>query len=219
MNLKYLFCILFIILIIITTRAILFSQENNKTNLFLIDRLVNESLIPLGNELTILGKENLYNLYIEGNDEQRAYLNTAAKLKFADYRIIITSDTLNLSDNITDSADYNIIIKNTGLRTNYSSIFTDKILGMKKLERIITVSYTLSIRKNDAAFLINEMNIKKSFKDSINLGDQNQLEDKRYTFSQDELPLENSVNNLLFPAILILSSAAAIILFFVIRSK
>ncbi|MCB0727250.1 MAG: hypothetical protein R3A12_15110 [Ignavibacteria bacterium] len=70
----------------------------------------------------------------------------------------------------------------------------------------------------DSSEIIYSQNFSKKAKDNIDLDKLDYSEDKRFSFSSSELPEENSVNQILFPAIIITVSAAAIILFFTIRS-
>jgi len=118
----------------------------------------------------------------------------------------------------SDSADFKIFLSNTEINTNYKKIFTDNVLGTKKLEREIEVKYDIKFTGKDSTEVIFVQNFNKISKDNIDLDKLEFSEDKRYSFSSSELPEENSVNQILFPAIIITVSAAAIILFFTIRS-
>lgn len=139
------------------------------------------------------------------------YLVESFKRKFSDYKILLNENS--------DSVDYKIIIKNPVFSTKYKKIFTDKVFGVKKVEREVSVSYELDIMSlKDSSLVYNNISNKKQ-KDNFDLDKLNFVEDNRYSFSRSTLPEENTLNQLIFPAILITASAIAIVLFFVIRSK
>lgn len=93
------------------------------------------------------------------------------------------------------------------------------MLGTKKIERDITVKYDIKITGKDSTEVIFVQNFSKKAKDNIDLDKLKFSEDSRFSFSSSELPEENTVNQILFPAIIITVSAVAIILFFTIRSE
>ncbi len=207
MNLKYLLFLAVFLLI----SDISFCQENISANLSLVDRLLDESFTPLGNKLTILGKDNFYEIIFDKNRQDQAYIVESLRRKFSGYKLIIGEDS--------DSIDYKIIFKNSNIGTDYRKIFSDNILGTKKVEREVRVSYELAImNKKDSALVYNQSYDKK-IKDSFDFDKLNLVEDNRYLFTQSILPEESTVNQFLYPAIIIAASALAIILFFVIRSN
>ncbi|HMS63643.1 MAG TPA: hypothetical protein PKD83_00155 [Ignavibacteria bacterium] len=220
MKLKYLLCILifFEIIILFILRGISYSQTGSESNLNNIDKLLDESLIPVENELLLLGNDKIYNLSVEygtENPEQQSYLIALIKRKFSGYKILINADTVEFSDSI----NYNLFINNPSLNTRYLSIYTDNVLGTKKIKREISVSYSVKISDSGNSSVVFAKDISKKLVDSFNIDDQNVVEDKRYSFSRSNLPEENSLNQLIYPAVIILASAVAIILFFTIRSK
>lgn len=147
----------------------------------------------------------------DNTDALNEYVAGRFRNNFRDYKILINETS--------DSSDYKIVLSNTEIKTNYIKIFTDKVLGTKKLEREITVNYDVKITAKDSSDVILIQNFNKKAKDNIDLDKLDFSEDKRYSFSSSKLPEENTVNQILFPAIIITVSAAAIILFFTIRSK
>jgi hypothetical protein len=146
----------------------------------------------------------------DGNDQLNAYVAGRFRNNFREYKLQFNENS--------DSADFKIFLSNTEINTNYKKIFTDNVLGTKKLEREIEVKYDIKFTGKDSAEIIFVQNFNKISKDNIDLDKLEFSEDKRYSFSSSELPEENSVNQILFPAIIITVSAAAIILFFTIRS-
>lgn len=217
MKLKYLLCILIFFQIIIL-RGIVFSQTNSLANLVQIDKLINESLVPVENEILLLGKDKFYNLSVnskDGNSDQKSYLISLIKNKLSGYKLLIDADSAEYSDSI----DYNILFKNVVFKTVYKSIYNDNLLGTKMVNRVISVSYDVIITDERTSSQIFNKNFNKKTEDSFKIDEQNLVEDRRYNFSQSNLPEESSLNKVIYPAVIILASAIAIILFFTIRSK
>ncbi len=207
MNFKYLLCIfLFLIL-----RGISFCQNYTVNNLTSVDKLINESFTPLSNKLLILGKENFYEVSIGENTPEQVYLVETIMNRFRDFKLIIGEDS--------DSIDYIIIFKNPVINTKYKKIFVDNILGTKKVEREVKVSYDLDLINKKDSSLVYSQSFDKKIRDNFDLDKFNSVEDNRYPFSQSILPEESTADNFFYPAIIIFTSAAAIILFFVIRSN
>jgi len=207
MKLKYLLCISSLLIL----RGISFSQEKTITNLNAVDNLIDESLIPFGNKFQLLGKENYYNLVTDEDKEQHLFLIESIKRKFHDYKILINEDS--------DSIDFLVSIKNPRIEIKYNKYFTDKLLGTKKVAREVLVSYDLELIDTKNSSSIYKENFYKKIKDSFDMDKLDFVEDSRYSFAQSVLPEESSLNKFLFPVILIVTSASAIILFFTIRSK
>ena len=212
MNSKYLLCIFYFLIL----RGISFSQDNFDSNIGIVNMLADESFFSLSNKLTVLGSDKFYKVEFDPNDQSGAYIFERFRTKFYDYKLIINENS--------DSIDYVIVFKDAMIATKYKKIFTDNVLGVKKIEREIRVSYELELTDYsrsgaDSLQPLLKQNFNKKSKDNIDLDKLGYVEDKRYKFSSSDLPEENTLNQILFPAIIITVSAAAIILFFTIRSK
>ncbi|MEO6694073.1 MAG: hypothetical protein ABIY50_13890 [Ignavibacteria bacterium] len=207
MKLKYLFCIFSFIIL----RGISFSQDNQVSNINAVDNLLDESLVPFSNKLVLLGEGKFYNIITDGNKEQHLFLIESIKRKFSKYKILVNEDSGNI--------DYIVSIKNPVIKIKYNNLFSDRLLGTKKVAREVSISYDLELidQKNSSSLYLNNFN--KKVIDSFELDKLNIVEDHRYKFSRSALPEENTLNKLLFPVLIIATSAAAIILFFIIRSK
>ena len=212
MNLKYLLCIFYFLIL----RGISFSQDNFDSNISIVNELADESFLSLGNKMTILGKDKFYKVVFDPGNQSGAYLFERFRTGFYDYKLIINENS--------DSIDYVIVFKNPLITTKYKRIFTDKVLGVKKIEREIRVAYDLELSEynnseSDSLHTLLKQNFNKKSKDNIDLDKLGYIKEKRYNFSSSKLQKENTLNQILFPAIIITVSAAAIILFFTIRSK
>ena len=211
MNIKYLLLFLFLF----TIRGISFSQENRSSNLSEINKLIEESLIPLENKLILLGKEKLYLLSDESKSIQGDYILKILKRNLSGYKILLKPG----NTDFTDSIDYIIKIAQPSIKTLYKKIFDEDIIGTKKVEREITVKYDLTLEDKKNLYEVFRNKFSNRNKDSFNLDEQSVIEDRNYDFSRSAIPEENTVNHLLYPALIIISTAAAIILFFTIRSN
>lgn len=188
-----------------------YSQENLESNLNSADNLITESFTPLGNRLITLGKENFYLITLDSSRQEEIYLAESIRKNFPEYKFIIGQDF--------DSADYNIVFKNVLIGTKYKKIFTDNLLGTKKVKREVRVSYDIDLINERDSSLVYNQSFDKKHKDSFDLNKLDLVEDTRYTFSQSILPEESAANQIFYPAVIITASALAIILFFIIRSN
>lgn len=211
MNIKYLLLFLFLF----TIRGISFSQENRSSNLSEINKLIEESLVPLENKLILLGKEKLYLLSDESKSIQGDYILKILKRNLSGYKILLKPG----NTDFTDSVDYIIKIAQPSIITLYKKIFDEDIIGTKKVEREISVKYDLILEDKKNLYEVFRNKFSNRHKDSFNLDEQSLIEDRNYDFSRSAIPEENTVNHLLYPALIIMSTAAAIILFFTIRSN
>lgn len=207
MKLKYLLCIFSLLIL----GGISLSQDRIITNLNVVDILVEESLLPFDNKFKLLGGENYYNIVTDEVKEQHLLLIESIKRKFNKYKILVNENS--------DSIDFLVSIKNPRIEIKYPRFFTDKLLGTKKVAREVLVSYDLELIDKKNSSSIYKKNFHKKIKDSFDMDKLGFVEDSRYSFAQSVLPEESSFNKVLFPAIIIATTAAAIILFFTIRSK
>ncbi len=212
MKLKYLLCIFYFLIL----RGISFSQDNFDNNISIVNKLIDESFFSLSNKFTETGKDKFYKISFDPGNQSGAYIFERFRNRFYDYKLIINENS--------DSVDYVISFKNPSISTKYKKILTDNVIGVKKIVREISVSYVLEMKSengqaSDSAAVMLNQNFSKKAEDKIDLDKLEFTEDKRYKFSSSELPEESTLNQIMFPAIIITASAAAIILFFTIRSK
>lgn len=206
MKLKYSLSI-FLILIL---RSISYSQID-KGNLELIDKLIDEGLNPVVNKVTILGEDKLYELIADTDNDVSSYIQKRFAYRLSKYKLILGENS--------DSAHFKIIISNPVIKVRYPEIFTDNLLGTKRVQRVVSVSYTVQMKSKSDSSVIYNAGFERSLKDSFDLDKLSFIEDRRFPFSQSKLPEESSLDKILFPALIVLASAATIILFFIIRSK
>ncbi|MBV6479167.1 MAG: hypothetical protein HGGPFJEG_01928 [Ignavibacteria bacterium] len=211
MNLKYLLCILIFTIL----RGIVFSQDKDVSNLYLIDKLIDESLVPLENVLEIRGKDVLYNLILNADNIQQTYFSESIKKKFPDFGFLT-----NLKENVaTEKKIVNVFIKNPEIKVRYTGTHTDNFLGSKIVERVVSVKYEIKLLNSDDSSVVYSDKFSKKIKSNFNINNIAMVEDERFPFTKSVIPDEDTLNKLILPAVVILASAAAVILFFTIRSK
>lgn len=211
MNLKYLLCILIFTIL----RGIVFSQDKDVSNLYLIDKLIDESLVPLENVLEIRGKDVLYNLILNADNIQQTYFSESIKKKFPDFGFLT-----NLKENAaTEKKIVNVFIKNPEIKVRYTGTHTDNFLGSKTVERVVSVKYEIKLLNSDDSSVVYSDIFSKKIKSNFNINNIAMVEDERFPFTKSVIPDEDTLNKLILPAVVILASAAAVILFFTIRSK
>jgi hypothetical protein len=181
------------------------------SNLNIADRLIEESLLEVANELAVLGIDKLYSIEINGQKGSKEYFDQKTRQIFSGYRIIY--------DTGHDSVNYNIYIREAVITPRYNRIFTSSFLGTRRVEREILVKFDARIENAADKKVIFEKKFVKRFKDDFDLDKQLFIEDRRFEFTNAQLPEEGFLNRIIVPAVVILASAVAIILFFTIRSK
>ena len=62
----------------------------------------------------------------DNNDQLNEYVAGRFRNNFREYKLQFNENS--------DSADFKIFLSNTEINTNYKKIFTDNVLGTKKLE-------------------------------------------------------------------------------------
>ncbi|MBS1514684.1 MAG: hypothetical protein JSS63_06615 [Bacteroidetes bacterium] len=186
-----------------------FPQSDNrkpKTNLENIDALLESSFELLGDRL-ILNKEKVYLLEINAPDnETESYFKSKIKSRFADYKIISDANL---------GSDAKIVIDSLALDTKYLRLFEKDLLGNKYIKRQATVKYYCSVLiTNVQGYRFNQ-----SFTDDFALDDLSLVESDKFFFAQGVIPPQSFFSKYLVPSLVILASAAAVILFFTVRNK
>lgn len=202
---------LLIILIFIISGGICFCQDNFTGNLYLIDKLMDENFTSLNNKLVILGNDVFYEVELDQTKPDAIYFLYKLREKFRNYKFVINEKF--------DSADYIIKISNVSIKPVYSESQSIDITGNKLTKREIRYSYDYEILDQRSNQILYSDKISKKTSGYFDSGKKDQIEDSRYTFTQGEMPAESDVNSYVFPAIIVAVSAAAIILFFTIRSN
>ena len=133
----------------------------------------------------------------------------AGKLKYA----FITNES-NLKDSV-----YNLVTLDIKkLSVSYPRFKKNRFLGDKTLERVIDVNIGTQLKSNIERFIIPD-SIKTTYKDEIDFETYSSYENNTYQFTKAKPPAPGILERVIFPVAVITVSAAAIVLFFIIRTK
>ncbi len=177
------------------------SYSQTETNLQVFYNLVDSAVVRIKSDLP-------------ANQKQiNMVMNLGTEFSLFKNRIIATFSENGVSIKNNDSLlTVNLVIDNAA--TNYNEIFRKGFLGDFYVTRTINLSGNYLISSNEK---LNEFDI--SANDSVKVDDIKNLETISYPFTKAELPGEPFLPSLLEPVLAIGTAAAAIILFFTIRSK
>lgn len=187
-----------------------FSQGPAETNSRIINRLVSEGLTGLLNKLAILGKDKLYNIRYDIKNPEAEYVARRVQSELQGFRIV-------MGDN-SGKEDVSVDLKDTEIRVSYPDVFTDNIIGAKRVSRTVFVRFEAEL-SDSAGNKIESFSFRKSHKSKFDYEQLGMVQDLNEPFAYAETPDEIEGGDVLVPALMISISAAAIILFFTIRSK
>lgn len=149
-----------------------------------------------------------------------------AEKKFTEQIVKKTAERNNIRYSISkdetmaskDSSYYKARIRVNKLRTLYPAFAKDKFLGEKTMRREITSDMNVEIKLSDGTSLVKD-DIKTVYKGEIPYDEYEQYENEDYPFTQALPPDVSLMETIFFPALIIVVSAVATILFFSVRSK
>lgn len=148
--------------------------------------------------------------------------NTPLKINFlsgSEYSILenrltsfLIKNGLTLSTDENNSLKLKFVITEASVK--YNDSFRDGLFGDILVERTVVLN---------GNFLIPEQNLSKDFSylsaDTIKYEQLSEIENRAYTFTQNNHPSEPFLSSLIEPIIAVGAAATAVILFFTIRSK
>ncbi len=207
LKLKYLLLILFLT----NTGGISYSQQNAESNSRIINSLIDDGIIEVKNKLIPLGNERLCTILYDKLNPEAEYIARKMQSELQGFKVLLGT--------LDDSAEIIVELSDELIDVKYPGTETDNILGNKRVKREVTVRFNASVRdvrNNVQADKVTFSKTQKSLFDADKLGS---VEDSQFYFARAIVPDEPSTSKLLMPAIMIGVSAAAIILFFTIRSK
>jgi len=179
------------------------------SNIRIFDNELKKTLLKIENKIIIIGKDKIYNFRPDGTDEQKDFFINGVRKFLNDYKIVFGDSA---------SADYLVNVKNFNPAINYRDVKPNIVLD-KKLNRNLVLSFKFDISEKIKNEISDSGLLMESFDDVISYDDLVQAEASMYSFTKGQLPGQTFFEKLLIPGIAVLVSAAAIILFFVVRSK
>jgi hypothetical protein len=188
---KYIFITLFLIFIIPGAAA-----PQSRTNLEVFYSLIDStvSMIP---DTVVNSSISVY---------------TGSNVMLSDY--IIHKLNSKFGNHEVSDKDYPFSFSLENIRVDYPDVFRKKFLGDYYVER----SFLLEVNTYTSAKRVKN-NYKLAFTDSVRLDDLSSLENDLHPFTKASLPSEDFADSIIEPVVAIGAAAAAVILFFVIRSK
>ncbi len=203
-----------------------YSQKNYKTNIEVFDELITKGLdkfifypgLDRNNNFLFVITTNSNDIRnSKYKDDEIKYLTSVIKKKSGAEKLKFS--LLYDQNKIPRDSNYNIFILNiNNLSTLYKGFIKNEFLGEKTINRVINVNIGVSIRTNDNKLSLDD-SITETFHDEVKLDDYENVESTQYLFVQNNPPEINSFESIVFPVLLITVSAAATLLFFIIRTK
>ncbi|MCX7833808.1 MAG: hypothetical protein N2490_06335 [Ignavibacteria bacterium] len=183
-------------------------DDRPKTNLELINLLLQNDFEKCIEYINILGPEKTYLITTNDNSEVSKYIIKLFKQIYINYKLT-TEDKKIISD-------YTLKFDNAIIKTEYKYEHKNLIFD-KYLQRQIFCGFDLLISNKDST--IYTRNFYSIIKDTVDYSYISYIESDGYKFAKGKLPEESFFDKYLIPSTAILVSAVAIVLFFTIRSK
>ncbi len=191
------------IFLLLFTSSLLFAQ--GKTNLEMINKLVDSSSIKIASEIT--NKTVEYSLQLNSVAEYKE-LNGIALTS-------ITKNGIKLNTNSTKANKINYSITQAGVE--YSNLFRDGLFGNYLLERNFVLRGNYSIQNSSSVLDANTFYF--TVTDTIPYDRLIFVENNSLPFTKSKAPEAPFIPSILEPAIAITAVVVTVILFFSVRSK
>jgi hypothetical protein len=202
-----------------------YGQKKYKTNLEIFDDIISSGLekyfyypdLNRNNQFVFIIKPGNFVNTEEAEKQQSRYLTALIKKKANEMglRFGFADDENKL---VKDSVYNLFVLSPVTMQTKYNGFKKNKFLGEKTINRSINIKISVDLRSSDNNFKDTGF-IENSFSDEVNLDDFENIESTQYSFTQDTPPEIGQFESIVFPSILITVSAAATLLFFIIRTK
>ena len=205
--------------------TITISQIKPKTNLEIIEETIRTGLETylyypdLNREyqfIFVIDPEEKHENFSNINSKEK-YLTTLVKKIASDNKIHFSFSTD--TDKIKSDSTYNLVILHiNNIETSYPQFKKNKFLGNKTLIRNIKIKIAINIKSSENKFSLSDF-ITGNYTDEIAYDGYENLESSQYTFTKAEPPEVGAFENIVFPLLLVSSTAVATFLFFIIRSR
>jgi len=186
------------------------NEENTRilSNIEIFENAQKKSYRIIEDNIILLGNEKIYYFRTDAAAGISDFFINGIRKYLVNYKII-TADS--------GKSDFSVYIKDVKLRVNYTKIKSDIFLNRKYSRKVIS-AFGISFldRANSEVY---SGSINESFEDTLKYEDIGYAELSGYSFTKGEIQEESLFEKLLIPGIIVISSALAVILFFIIRSK
>jgi hypothetical protein len=191
----------------------LYSQVEERpspsTNLEIINSLLDSSLNKFEDYISIIGIENYYFFQTDYSDETSSYIFSYLRRKLPAVKFTGTFE--GIKDNVVKFS-----LKNSEIKTEYTGTQNLQVLK-KNMLRKIKVQFNSEFISRDT--LLYKFGFSKFFGDEFDFSYRNYVESGNYGFVKGVMPEQGFWDKFIIPISAVAVSAAAIILFFAIRSK
>ncbi|MBN1633361.1 MAG: hypothetical protein JW917_04260 [Ignavibacteria bacterium] len=202
-----------ILFLVFFAAGYLYSQRDEipvpTTNIEIINSLLDSSLHKFDDYFILLGKDSFYMISASSGNDAADYLIKYFRQKYPAIKFVG-------SDRYVKGNVIEFELKNINISTVYIPAGKFQVLR-KNITRKINTEFKSDFKRNDTLFY--SYSFLKSYEDEFDYSYKNYVESGHYGFVKGYLPDENFWDKFLIPVAAIATSAAAIILFFIIRSK
>lgn len=182
------------------------SNSLPKNNLAIFSDLTLNGFDELQDVVTVLGKEKIFKVSIDGKSEEAEFLLNNIKQKFSSYNFIYEKE---------DGFDYKIIFSGVKFSVAYSEPKSDKIIGDEMFMRDLSAAFMFSVLNSGN----DQQSVLKTYRDKVRTEYFDYIQESNYSFTKSALPDKPFMKKIIVPVIIVAVSAIAAILFFTIRSK
>jgi hypothetical protein len=172
--------------------------------------LLNRCLDPIADRITVIGSDNFFYLKINADAQKEKFFYDVFNLRFPNLKVIKGTEL--------DSLAFKIIVNNPEFRLKYPEAKSGRLFGDKILSRSASVKFAGKIESPSGELLWSGTPADKSF-DVFRQDNLDYVQNSEYNFTKAPLPEESLTSTLIVPAVVLIASAIAIVLFFAIRSK
>jgi len=181
------------------------------TNTYCLKKLITENLTELENKIVVLGKEKIFNVFIDSiNDTLQNFFYNTLKDRLVQYNLVFNS---------VEPAEFKIYFSNLNIKTEYPTYRVENLIGNRYIVRVFTVKFIYKIIDTNKDSVLLSNSVKAKYQDKVLLDYIDYIQDQNLYFARAELPKIKFIDQYLVPTIMILISGLAIVLFFTIRSK
>jgi hypothetical protein len=181
------------------------------TNTYCLKKLITENLTELENKIVVLGKEKIFNVFIDSiNDTLQNFFYNTLKDRLVQYNLVFNS---------VEPVEFKIYFSNLNIKTEYPTYRVENLIGNRYIVRVFTVKFTYKIIDTNKDSVLLSNSVKAKYQDKVLLDYIDYIQDQNLYFARAELPKIKFIDQYLVPTIMILISGLAIVLFFTIRSK
>jgi hypothetical protein len=200
-------------------------QSKPKTNLEVFEETISAELDKYYYYPGI-NRNNEFIFVINTEENGSSYNNNYDQTRFLTGLVKKTASQNNLDYGFTkdpadikkDSAYTFLGLQILKLETRYTGFKKNRFLGEKSLIRNIFVDIAVELKTSDGRIDLKDF-MKNNTVDEVDYDSYKQLESSDYGFTQGTPPQISAFERIVFPVLLICATAAATVLFFIIRSK